>query len=79
MIPVSYPMGTGYSFTPGENRQGRVADHSLPSSAEVNKSGAIPPLPNMSSRHRAYLIKHKENITFFTFTGYDSITAFAED
>jgi hypothetical protein len=28
--------------------QGRKADHSSPSSAEVKKVGAIPPLPHMS-------------------------------
>jgi hypothetical protein len=30
-------------------RQGREADHSPPSSDEVRKRGAIPPLPHMSS------------------------------
>jgi hypothetical protein len=30
-------------------RQRRIADHSLPSSAEVKKGGAIPPLSYMSS------------------------------
>jgi hypothetical protein len=44
-------------------RPGREADHSLPSSAEVKKGGAIPPLPNMSSWLSAYLIKHRDNFT----------------
>jgi hypothetical protein len=34
--PVSYKMGTGSSF-PGVKRQGREADHSPPTSAEVKK------------------------------------------
>jgi hypothetical protein len=34
--PTSYKMGTGGSF-PGIKRQGREADHSLPTSAEVKK------------------------------------------
>jgi hypothetical protein len=34
-------------------RQGRESDHSPPSSAEVKKGGAIPPLPHMSSWHSA--------------------------
>jgi hypothetical protein len=34
--PASYPMGTGGSF-PGVKRQGREADHSPPTSAEVKK------------------------------------------
>jgi hypothetical protein len=46
--PASYPMGTR-----GVKRQGRVADHSPPSSAEVKKSEAIHPLPHMSSWHSA--------------------------
>ncbi|PNF35230.1 hypothetical protein B7P43_G06877 [Cryptotermes secundus] len=33
--PTSYPMGTGGS--PGVEQQGREADHSPPSSAEVKK------------------------------------------
>jgi hypothetical protein len=34
--PTSYKMGTGGSF-PGVKRQGREADHSPPTSAEVKK------------------------------------------
>jgi hypothetical protein len=34
--PTSYKMGTGVSF-PGIKRQGREADHSPPTSAEVKK------------------------------------------
>jgi hypothetical protein len=34
--PTSYKIGTGGSF-PGVKRQGREADHSLPTSAEVKK------------------------------------------
>jgi hypothetical protein len=46
--PASYPMGTGGSF-PGVKRLEREADHSHPSSAEINYDGAIPPLPHTSS------------------------------
>jgi hypothetical protein len=35
--PVSYPMGTGDSFSWGVKRQGRETDHSPPSSVEVKK------------------------------------------
>jgi hypothetical protein len=38
---VSYPIGTGLK------RPERVADHSLPSSAEVKNGGATPPLPHL--------------------------------
>jgi hypothetical protein len=34
--PASYPMGTG-SLSPAVKRQGREANHSPPSSAEVKK------------------------------------------
>jgi hypothetical protein len=40
------PMATGGSFT-GVKRQGREADDSPPSSAEVKNGGAIPPFPQM--------------------------------
>jgi hypothetical protein len=42
--PASYPMGTEGSSL-GLKGPGREADHSPPSSAEVKKSGALPPLP----------------------------------
>jgi hypothetical protein len=52
-------------LSPGEvKRQAREYDDSLQSSAEVKKSVAVPPLSHMSTWHRAYLIKHRDNITF---------------
>jgi hypothetical protein len=45
--PASCTVGTGGSFPGGKTRPGRVADHSPPSSAEVKKVGAIPPLTQM--------------------------------
>jgi hypothetical protein len=46
--PASYPIGTG-AISPGVKRPGREADHSPPSSAEVNNGGAIPPPPHIFS------------------------------
>jgi hypothetical protein len=37
------------ALSPGVKRQEREADHLPPSSAEVKKGGAIPPLPHISS------------------------------
>jgi hypothetical protein len=45
-------------------RQGREADRSPPSSAEVKNDGSIPPLPHTSSWYTDYLIKHRGNFTF---------------
>jgi hypothetical protein len=45
----------------GVKQQGHDAGHSPPSSVEVKKGGAIPPLPHMSSWHSALLIKHRDN------------------
>jgi hypothetical protein len=39
------------ALSPGVKRQGREADHSPPSSADVKKGGPIPPLPHISSWH----------------------------
>jgi hypothetical protein len=50
--PTSYSTGTG-AFFPVIKRQGRDADHSSPSSAEVKNGGAILPLPHTSSWHSA--------------------------
>jgi hypothetical protein len=46
--PASYAIGT-WGYFLGGKRQGREADHSSPSTAEVKKGGAIPPFPYMSS------------------------------
>jgi hypothetical protein len=45
-------------------RPGRDADHSPPSSAEIKKGWAVPPLPYTSLLGGAYLIKHKDNFIF---------------
>jgi hypothetical protein len=58
--PSSYPIGSG-ALSPVIMRPGRKAEHSPPSSAQVTKGGAIPPLPHMSSWQRAELIKHRNN------------------
>jgi hypothetical protein len=52
------------AILPGAKRQGREADPSPSSSAEVMNGGAIPTLLNMYSWHNAQLIKHKSNFTF---------------
>jgi hypothetical protein len=39
--PVSYPMGTPGAPSPRVKQQGREADHSPPSCAEVKNGGAI--------------------------------------
>jgi hypothetical protein len=46
--PVQWVPG---ALSPGVKRQGREADSSSPSSAEVTKGGGIPPLSHMSSWH----------------------------
>jgi hypothetical protein len=56
-------MGTGDSFR-GVKRQGREADHSPPSSAEVKNGGALPSFTYIYSWRNALLIKHKGNFTF---------------
>jgi hypothetical protein len=55
--PAPYPMGT-VGFPPRIRRPGREADHSPPSSADVEKSGAIPPLPRHVFR-QWFVVKHK--------------------
>jgi hypothetical protein len=60
--PIQWAPGTLY---PRIKRPGRKADHSPPSSAEVKNGGAIPPLPHMSSWHSVWLIKHRDNFTFY--------------
>jgi hypothetical protein len=57
------PTQPSVKWVPGIKRSERDADHSPPSSAEVEKVGAIPPLPHMSSWHCASVIKHRDNFT----------------
>jgi hypothetical protein len=42
--PASYPMGTG-ELSPGVQRPGREADHSLPSSAKVKNAWSYTSTP----------------------------------
>jgi hypothetical protein len=42
-------LGEGGAISPAVKRPGLDANHSLPSSAEVKNSGAISPLPHLSS------------------------------
>jgi hypothetical protein len=51
-------MGTG-DCIPGVKWPGHDADHSPPSSAEVENGAAVPPLPHTCSWHDARLIKAK--------------------
>jgi hypothetical protein len=48
--PIQWVPGV---VSPGVMRQGGEADHSPPSCAEDKDGGAIPPLPDMSSRRCA--------------------------
>jgi hypothetical protein len=47
------PTQPSIQWVPGVKWQGREADHSPPSNAEVKNGGAIPPLPHMPSWHSA--------------------------
>jgi hypothetical protein len=48
--PVQWALG---ALSLGTEWQGREADYSPPSSTNIKKGGAIPPLPHMSSWHSA--------------------------
>jgi hypothetical protein len=52
---------------PGVNRPEREADHSPPTSAEVKKTWYIHPLPYTPSWLSAYLVKYRNNFTFYPF------------
>jgi hypothetical protein len=60
---ASYPMGTSGCYL-GEKRLEREADHSPPTSAEINKMWTLRPLPHTPSRCSAYLVKLRNNFTF---------------
>jgi hypothetical protein len=51
-------------WLPGEIREGREAEHSCPSGAEVKIVGAIPSLPHTSSWCDAHLFEHMDIFTF---------------
>jgi hypothetical protein len=51
--PALGPTQPPIQWVPGVKLQGREADHSPPSSAEVKNGGAIPSLPHMSAWHSA--------------------------
>jgi hypothetical protein len=51
------------ALSPGIKWPGHEADHSRASSAEFKNGVAIPALRHMSSWHKIYLIKHRDNFT----------------
>jgi hypothetical protein len=64
-------MSTG-TLSPALKRQGREADHSPPSSAEVKNGGPILPLPHTFSWRGTQLIKCRDNfIAVFAPAGYE--------
>jgi hypothetical protein len=68
----AHPMGIGGLIPLEVKRQGREADHSPLSSAEVKKGGAVPSLPHAFMA--LCLIKHRDNFTlliaYFPVTTY---------
>jgi hypothetical protein len=64
--PTSYPLGTG-AFPRGLKRPGLEVDNSLPSTAEVEKCGAISLLLHTSSRRSTTLIKHRDSCTSYIY------------
>jgi hypothetical protein len=63
-------VSSGVSFSGGK-QQRREADHSPPSSAEVENGGAKPPLSHTSSWRKAQLIMHREMFTLFFYLLYE--------
>jgi hypothetical protein len=51
--PIQLVLG---ALSPGVKRQGRVADHLAPTSAEVKQRGAIHPLSHVSPWHSVYIL-----------------------
>jgi hypothetical protein len=63
---------------PGVQRPGREADHSPPSSAEVKKSGVIPPLPIRLHDVMLNSLNTGTIIPFFTWYGDGGLMAQAK-
>jgi hypothetical protein len=57
------PPPTQWGVSPGVKWQEHEADHSPLSTADSMSGGAIPPLPYMSLRHGAQLIKPRDNFS----------------
>jgi hypothetical protein len=51
-------------FVGGVKQLGCEGDYSLPTSAEVKNRASIHLLAHTSSWHDAYLVKHRDNLTF---------------
>jgi hypothetical protein len=63
-------ISNGYKgvLSSGVKRQGREADHSPSTSAEIKKCGSRYPSPHTPFWHIYILVKHSDNFYLFTFT-----------
>jgi hypothetical protein len=71
--PASYPMGPG-SLSLGVKWPGREADHSPPSSAEVNEWVDLYLHPQYDFMARS-LVKHRDNFTFSFYSSNGKISS----
>jgi hypothetical protein len=55
------------AISPGVKRQGRDADHSPPTSAEVKKTWIYTSTPRTPSWRSASLVKHRDDFTFIIY------------
>jgi hypothetical protein len=53
------------AFSPGVKCPGYDTDYSPPFNGEVKTGGTIYPLPYIHSWNTVYLIKHRDNFSFF--------------
>jgi hypothetical protein len=65
--PTSYPMGTGGSFLRGKSSRGVKLTTHLQLVPRSRKCGSIHPLPHTPSWCSAYLVKYRDDFTFYIF------------
>jgi hypothetical protein len=74
--PIQWILG---ALCSGVKRSGHEADHSHPSSAEVENCEAVHLLPLTYSWPGAYLLKRRDNFTFLPYEGTFILLTLATD
>jgi hypothetical protein len=71
--PNLLSIGYRQIFLLKKKQLGREADHSPPTGAEVKKTWVYTPIPDKFSWRSAWIVKHRDNVTFLPYSSLSPV------